>query len=83
MKGRNRMKKTLFLLIVILALFSFAAVRADDLADVQKAGEMRLGIAPEYIPFVFYDKDGNLSGIDVALIEEIAISGQCKNFYSG
>ena len=71
MKGQNRMKKTLFLLIVILALFSFTAVRADDLADVQKAGEMRLGIAPEYIPFVFYDRDGSLSGIDVALIEEI------------
>ena len=65
------MKKAIIVILVFLTLFSFAAVHADDLADVQKAGELCLGVAPEYIPFVFYDKDGNLSGIDVALIEEI------------
>ena len=71
MKGQNRMKKAIILLFIILALFSFAAVHADDLTDVQQSGVMRLGISPEYIPFVFYDQDGSLSGIDVALIEEI------------
>ena len=56
---------------VFFVFFAFAAVKADDLSDVQQAGVIRLGSAPEYIPFVFYDKDGNLTGIDVSLIDEI------------
>ena len=71
MKGRERMKKAAIIFLLFLMLFSFVAVHADDLTDVQQSGTMRLGIAPEYIPFVFYDKDGSLSGIDVALIDEI------------
>ena len=71
MKGRDQMKRAFALLLVFLVCFSFAAVQADDLADVQQAGVLRLGVAPEYIPFVFFDTDGKLTGIDVALIDEI------------
>ena len=71
MKGQNRMKKAISLLFVLLTVFTFAAAHADDLTDVQQSGVMRLGVSPEYIPFVFYDQDGSLTGIDVALIEEI------------
>jgi len=57
--------------MLIVLVLSFAAVRADDLSDVKQAGVLRLGIAPEYIPFVFYDDSGTLTGIDVALIDEV------------
>ena len=57
--------------LVLLIALTFVTANADDLSDVQKAGVMRLGIPPEYIPFVFYDEAGNTTGIDVALVQEI------------
>ncbi len=72
MKGRNYMKRIFALFLAVLVCFSFAAANADDLSDVKQAGVIRLGVAPEYIPFVLYDNSGNLSGIDVALIDEVA-----------
>ena len=65
------MKKALILLLSLLTLLMFCSVYADDLADVQKAGVLRFGVPPEYIPFIIFDKDGNQSGIDIALMEEI------------
>ena len=52
-------------------LLSVLAVFADDLDDVNRSGELRFGVPAEYIPFVFDDEDGNPTGIDVALMEEI------------
>ena len=66
------MKKALTILFVFVLFLAFTAVHADELTDVQQFGVLRLGIAPEYIPFVFFDQDGKLSGIDVALVEEIS-----------
>ena len=51
---------------------SVSSVFADDLADVKQTGVIRLGVPPEYIPFVFFDGAGNNTGIDIALVEEIA-----------
>ena len=65
------MKKVLTLLFLFLMVLSFTTVHADDLADVTKAGVLRFGVAPEYIPFIFFDKDNNETGIDVALMDEI------------
>ncbi len=65
------MKKHLMIFLVLLIALTFVAANADDLSDVQKTGVMRLGIPPEYIPFVFYDEAGNTTGIDVALVQEI------------
>ena len=64
------MKKVLIFLLLLIAVLP-SAVLADDLSDVMQNGVLRLGSAPEYIPFVFYDEDGNMSGIDIALIEEV------------
>ena len=63
--------KKYFVLLLVLILALTAAVQADDLSDVVKNGVLRMGSAPEYVPFVFYDKDGNMDGLDVALIKEI------------
>ena len=54
------MKKILTFLFVVVMLLSFAAVHADDLSDVLLNGVL-----------IFYDENGNMTGIDVALIEEI------------
>ena len=65
------MKKSLvFILVCILALTA-SAVFADDLTDVMNSGTLRMGVPPEYIPFVFFDDAGNNTGIDVALVEEV------------
>ena len=65
------MKKTTIILLVLLTIFAAAAVQADDLADVMQNGVLRMGSSPEYVPFVFYDDNGNMTGIDIALIEEV------------
>ena len=66
------MKKWILLILVILLFPAsvFAEESEDDLALVQKEGILRLGVSPEYIPFVFYEED-TLTGLDVALMEEI------------
>ncbi len=66
------MKKTTIFLLVLLILLTAAAVQADDLADVMQNGVLRMGSSPEYVPFVFYDENGNMDGIDIALIQEAA-----------
>ena len=66
------MKKGFIFLFVLLLLLTAAAVQADDLADVMQNGVLRMGSSPEYIPFVFYDDNGNMDGIDIALIQEAA-----------
>ncbi len=65
------MKKILLLSVLCLVFLACTPVFADDLADVMSAGELRFGCAPEYLPFVFYDQTGTLTGIDIALIEEV------------
>lgn len=65
------MKKKFIFLFVLLVLSTAAAVQADDLADVIQNGVLRMGSSPEYIPFVFYDDNGTMTGIDIALIEEV------------
>ncbi len=66
------MKKWILLILVLLLFPSsvFAEEGEDDVALVQKEGVLRLGVSPEYIPFVFYEED-TLTGLDVALMEEI------------
>ena len=59
------------MILIAVIMSAFGTVWADDLADVEKAGELVFGVSPDYIPFVFYDASGKLTGIDVALMEEI------------
>ena len=65
------MKKSLMFLLVFILALTASAVLADDLTDVMNSGTLRMGVPPEYIPFVFFDDAGNNSGIDVALIQEV------------
>ena len=64
------MKKYIALLLVLFISVT-AAVQADDLSDVMQNGVLRMGSAPEYAPFVFYDDNDSMNGIDIALIEEV------------
>lgn len=65
------MKKTILLLFAVLFVLVSAA-RAGDLADVRNSGVLQFGVAPDRFPFVFYDKNYDLTGIDISLMEEIA-----------
>ena len=65
------MKKYLMLFLIFVMALSFVSANADDLSDVQKSGVLKLGVPPEYIPFVFFDNAGDTTGIDVALVQEI------------
>ena len=65
------MRKNFIILFVLLILLTASAVRADDLADAIQNGVLRMGSSPDYIPFVFYQDDGTMTGIDIALIEEV------------
>ena len=71
-KGGFLMKKFLMIFIIIILSITYVSVNAGDLADIQRTGKMTLGVPPEYIPFVFYDNTGKATGIDVALMQEIA-----------
>ena len=64
------MKKKFILLFVLFLLLAAASAHADDLSDVMQNGVLRMGSAPEYAPFVFYDENDAMTGIDIALIEE-------------
>ena len=65
------MKKFIAGLLVLLIMLAASVVQADDLADVMRNGVLRMGTSPEYAPFVFYDENGDMTGIDVTLVEEI------------
>ena len=44
----------------------------DQLADIQKAGKLVVGIEGTYKPFNFVDDDGNFAGYDVDVAKAIA-----------
>ena len=64
------MKKILFILILALTFVSSAS--AGDLDAVKSAGVLTFGVSSDKAPFVFYDKNDDLTGIDVGLMEEAA-----------
>ena len=65
------MKKKTVLLLVLFILSAFTEIQGDALSDVTQRGVLRMGSSPEYIPFVFYDENGTMTGLDIALIEEV------------
>lgn len=65
------MKKTmLFVFLICLLIVSSAA--ADDLDAVKKSGTLRLAVSSDKAPFVFYDINEDVTGIDIKLMEEVA-----------
>ena len=65
------MKKYLYALLVVVFALSAAVVHADDLSNVQREGKLVVALAPDYVPFAYYGRDGILTGIDVELIREV------------
>lgn len=65
------MKKYLSLILVLVFALCAATAYADDLADVMKEGKLTVALAPDYVPFAYYDQTGTLTGIDAELIKEI------------
>ena len=65
--------KKIMLLIVLAVLCTVCAVcSADDhWTAVQNAGVIRLGVASDYVPFV-YMEGTELDGLDIALVSEMA-----------
>ena len=66
------MKKHFAVMLILAFLLSFSAVFADDLADVKQAGVLRFGHHVDYVPFVYDDSTGTTTGIDIALMDEVA-----------
>ncbi len=64
------MKK--FFIPLLLLLLTVPIAYAGDLADVKEAGVLRFGVSPDNYPFAFYDRNDELTGIDIRLMEEIA-----------
>ena len=58
--------------VLVLVLLSVISAYAGDLADVQESGVLRFGVAAGSYPFAFYDRNNDLTGIDVKLMEKIA-----------
>ena len=56
------MKKILLPILILMVLLSFSAISAE---------EINFGTAAEYRPFVFYDYNDSLTGLDIELIREI------------
>lgn len=48
------------------------AVAGEQLADIKKAGEIKIGLEGTYPPFSFVDESGKLSGFEVELSEALA-----------
>ncbi|MBP0726907.1 amino acid ABC transporter substrate-binding protein [Bacillus sp. RG28] len=74
----NFKKLSLTLGTVVLAL-GFAAgcsntsnKNTDTLSAVKKSGELKIGTEGTYAPFTFHDKNGNLTGFDIDLSNEVA-----------
>lgn len=65
------MKKRV-LIVLLMVLLAVLPAAADDLQDATLRGVLRLGVCPDYVPFVFYNESGAIDGIDVALIQEVA-----------
>ena len=60
------MRKVFLALLLILLLTCSAS--ANDLENVRGSGVLRFGVSPECFPFVFYDKNDDLTGIDIRLM---------------
>ncbi|MBQ4513424.1 MAG: transporter substrate-binding domain-containing protein [Anaerolineaceae bacterium] len=65
-------KKSFILLSVLAALCLLTAVcSADQWEDIQSAGVIRFGVAPDYYPFVYATDVDDLDGLDIALVKEM------------
>jgi cystine transport system substrate-binding protein len=66
----------LFVLVLLLSLFTGCAKKEEEPADqldaIKKAGKLVVGIEGTYPPFNFVDDDGNYAGYDVEVARAVA-----------
>ncbi len=67
MSGKS---KLLLIVLAILCVSVSLCAAEDQWAEIQKAGVIRFGVAPDYIPFV-YTEGTSVEGLDVALVTEM------------
>lgn len=61
--------------LVALSLTASAAWAADGaLAEIQKAGVIRIGTTGDYKPFSYKGADGSLTGADISMAKDLAAS---------
>lgn len=67
-------KVSLLEFVFSLLLFTALPVCAEDihLSTIKSTGVLYFGTSSDYVPFVFYDDQGEITGLDVSLVEEIA-----------
>ncbi|MHC1773344.1 MAG: transporter substrate-binding domain-containing protein [Flexilinea sp.] len=67
-------KESLLEFIFMLLLFTASPVYAEDihLSTIKSNDVLYFGTSSDYVPFVFYDDQDKIIGLDVSLIEEIA-----------
>ena len=64
------MKRIIFAVFFVLLVTLTA--NADDLTEIKNSGVLCFGVSPDNFPFAFYDKNDDLTGIDIRLMEKIA-----------
>ncbi len=70
--GQIVKKKSLLPVVLWLFFISLQVVAAadDHLSAIKSGGVLYFGTSPDYVPFVFYDDQGQICGLDVELIRE-------------
>ncbi|MBQ6518823.1 MAG: transporter substrate-binding domain-containing protein [Anaerolineaceae bacterium] len=68
----KNLSKILLLLLFVLSILSQTALANGDTDNIKPSGTLRFGVPTERAPFVYYDESGNLTGVDVELMKEIA-----------
>jgi L-cystine transport system substrate-binding protein len=66
------MKKSIGMVLVLIAFAASVNVFADDLAKIKAAGVMRIGTEGTYSPFAYHDATGKIVGFDVEIGQEVA-----------
>ncbi|NTF30834.1 transporter substrate-binding domain-containing protein [Rhizobium skierniewicense] len=74
------MKKTSLLVLIIATFMTTASAHAEDgaLALIQQAGVLKIGTTGDYKPFSYKSPNGELTGADISMAQELAASLSVK-----
>lgn len=61
-------------LSIAVSLMMMGSLQARPLDEIQSSGTLKVGVPADYAPLAFYDKEKNLVGFDVDLINDYAKS---------
>jgi polar amino acid transport system substrate-binding protein len=69
---KGLLSKTIMAVLAIIAITGFSQARSLD--DIIKAGEIRVGVNPNFPPMSSYGKTNQLEGFDIDIGEKIAVA---------